>query len=38
MRRREHVEANCRFSLGPALSAEAMERAKTHAWQRNFYH
>ena len=37
MRRREHVEANCRFSLGPALSAEAMARAKTHAWKRNFY-
>ena len=37
MRRREHVEANCRYSLGPTLSAEAMERVKSHAWARNFY-
>jgi aryl-alcohol dehydrogenase-like predicted oxidoreductase len=37
MRRREHVEANCRAAQGPALSADALERVKTHAWKRNFY-
>lgn len=37
MRRPAHVEANARYSLGPAMPAEMMDRLRAHAWPRNFY-
>ncbi len=37
MRRAEHVEANARYSQGPAFSPNLFERVSAHAWPRNFY-
>lgn len=37
MRRPEHVEANARFSQGPAFTPGLFDRVGAHAWARNFY-
>jgi len=37
MRTVSHVEANCAASDGRALSAEIVERLRSHRWEKNYY-
>ncbi len=37
MRKISHVEANCAAVEGGVLTAEELQRLKSHAWARNFY-
>lgn len=37
MRSIQNVEANCRAGDGAGLPKDALERLKSHRWQRNFY-